>query len=44
MAVVGFIIVGPTITIQRFSKTQPDEVIATTFAKAADLVHNYYAE
>jgi hypothetical protein len=46
-AVVGFIIVvvgPPTTTIQRFCKTQPDEVVATTFAKAALLVHNYYAE
>jgi hypothetical protein len=46
MAAVGFIVVvGPTTTIQqRLCNTQPDEVIATTFAKAAGLVHNYYAE
>jgi hypothetical protein len=46
-AVVGFIIVvvGPTTTtIQRLRKTQPDEVIATTFAKAALLVHIFYYE
>jgi ABC-type antimicrobial peptide transport system permease subunit len=43
---VGFIVVvvGPTTTIQRVCKTKPNEVIATTFAKAALLVHNYYAE
>jgi hypothetical protein len=46
-ASVNIVVVGqPTTTTiqQRFCKTQPDEVITTTFAKAALLVHNYYAE
>jgi hypothetical protein len=47
MAVVGFVVgVGPTVTTttQRFRYAQPDEVIATTFAKAALLVHIFYYE
>jgi hypothetical protein len=44
MAVGFIVVVRVTTTIQRVCETQPDEVVATTFTKAAGLVHNYYAE